>query len=45
MPMEKKVSRERVRQLLEQGCTNKQVAIRLGVSRSVICTIAKELGK
>ncbi len=45
MPMEKRISRERVRQLLEQGCTNKQVAIRLGVSRSVICTIAKELGK
>jgi DNA-binding NarL/FixJ family response regulator len=43
--MEKRISRERVRQLLEQGCTNKQVAIRLGVSRSVICTIAKELGK
>ena len=40
-----KVSRERVRQLLEKGCTQKQVSVRLGVSKSAICTIVKELGK
>jgi transcriptional regulator with XRE-family HTH domain len=43
--MEKQISRERVRQLLQQGCTQKQVAMRLGVSKSVICTIAKEVAR
>ena len=40
MPSPTKVNADRVRELLAQGCTHKQVCIRLGYSKSVVSRIA-----
>lgn len=45
MPAVNKVPVERVKQLLAQGCTQQQVAIRLGVNKTSVCIIAKQMGK
>jgi transcriptional regulator with XRE-family HTH domain len=45
MPARPTLDRERAKQLLAQGLTQKAVAIRLGVTPSVICRVAKEKAK
>jgi transcriptional regulator with XRE-family HTH domain len=42
MPTGKKIDEARVRQLLAQGLTQKQVSLRLGYSKSAVCRIANE---
>lgn len=39
------VDADRVRELLRQGVAQKHVAERLGVSKSVVCVIAREMRK
>jgi transcriptional regulator with XRE-family HTH domain len=40
MPAKNKIDRERVRQLLAQGLTQRQVCLRLGVNKSTVSNIA-----
>ena len=40
MPPRQFVDADRVKRLLAQGLTQKQVCVRLGVSKSVVCNIA-----
>lgn len=41
MPGVAKIDEARVRVLLAKGCTQTQVAKRLGCSKSVVCRVAK----
>ena len=43
MPAVNRVDAARVRQLLEQGCTVKQIALRLGCNRCSVQVIAKQM--
>lgn len=43
MPPVNRINPERVRQLLLQGSTPKQVSYRLGINKSSVQVIAKEL--
>jgi transcriptional regulator with XRE-family HTH domain len=43
MPSAKPADATRITQLLQQGLTQTQVALRLGVSKSVVNRIAKEV--
>lgn len=43
MPGVNRIDRELVRQLLRQGSTPKQVSYRLGINKSSVQVIAKEL--
>ena len=43
MPGVNRIDRERVMQLLRQGSTPKQVCLRLGVNKSSVSVIAKEM--
>lgn len=40
MPAQIRANADRVRELLAKGCTQKQVCIRLGYSRSLVSRIA-----
>jgi len=40
VPIRKPVDVAKVLELLAKGCTQKQVCIRLGVSKSAVCNIA-----
>jgi DNA-binding CsgD family transcriptional regulator len=43
MPPQIRIDRERVKQLLAQGLTQKQIAIRLGVSTPGVATVVKRI--
>lgn len=43
MPPVNRINPERVRQLLLQGSTPKQVCLRLGINKSTVSVIAREL--
>lgn len=45
MPPVNKIPVHRVKQLLASGCTQTQVALRLGINKSSVCTIAKQMSK
>lgn len=43
MPPVNRINPERVRQLLQAGSTPKQVCLRLGINKSTVSVIAREL--
>ena len=43
MPPANKVDAARVRQLLEQGCTPKQICLRLGVNKSSVHVVQRQM--
>lgn len=45
MPAANKVDPARVRQLLSKGATQKQVAMRLGINKTSVWKVAKEMRK
>jgi DNA-binding CsgD family transcriptional regulator len=45
MPAPNKIDRERVKQLLRQGLTPKQIHLRLGVNKSSVSVIAAQVRK
>jgi len=43
MPPVNRVDAARVRQLLEQGCTPKQISLRLGCNKTSVHVVAKQM--
>ena len=43
MPPPNKINRERVRHLLAQGCTARQICERLGINKTSVSTVAAEM--
>lgn len=43
MPAPNRINRDRVRQLLAQGCTARQICERLGINKTSVATVAAEM--